>query len=243
MSTYDDILQQSISTNITAINTLQTNLTNNYFTKTEITDNLSNYADITEYEETMVVIFEDLDTLSNNIDILSNDIDILSNNVQILTEDIICMKRDFNNLIQNVDIPYGFDIPLEGTWKLYGTVTLYIEDITKMTPKVNNLTENEWINALPIFFITFEDINLGEEEENRFINVSQEKIETNRPLLTIPINALITLPNSSYNISSSLRLPEPNDINIRPDEIHTYKYNLYLERISGYKTIENEPLE
>ena len=236
LSTYDDILQQSISINITAINTLQTNLTNNYFTKTEITDNLSNYVDITTLDGFAYEFSEVITTMSN-------DITTISNNVQILTDDILHIYYTFDNLIQHADTTLGSDILLEGTWKLYGTVTLYITDITLMTPTVNTLTEAEWVDALPIFEITFEDNNLGEEEENRFISVSQEKIESNRPLLTIPINALTTLTNSSYNLQSNIILPSWYDINIRPHDIRLYKYDLYLERISGYKNIEVGPVE
>lgn len=237
LSTYDDILQQSIYSNLTAINTLQTNLTNNYFTKDEITsssDMLTNMLGETFYE-----ISREISILSDDVTTISNDITTISNNVQILTEDIIHMQDTFANLDQNANwFTFVYDIWLEGTWKLYGTVTLYISDITKMTPKVNTLTEVEWIDALPVFEIQYQDIYLGVGEEADSVTVSEEKIESNRPFITIPINALLTnLLNSQYNISSLIVLPSFSDINITKNDISLYKYNLYLERISGYKNV------
>ena len=74
LSTYDDILQQSISSNLTAINTLQTNLADNYFTKDEVTDNLSNYVDITTFDEFSQMVGETVYSLSDDISIISNNV-------------------------------------------------------------------------------------------------------------------------------------------------------------------------
>lgn len=129
---------------------------------------------------------------------------------------------------------------MEGTWKLYGTVTLYITDITKMTPKVNTLTPYEWLAALPIFEIVFKDRN-----ENTLFTAFQAKIESNRPLITIPVNALLKnlIEYQRYDMYSNVILPSPNDINITEDDIRFYKYNLYLERISGCEEIDDSALE
>lgn len=236
LSTYDDILQQSISNNLIAINTLQTNLTNNYFTKIEITDNLSNYVDITTYDELNNALGEEFTYISNNIQILSNDITTISNNVQILTDDIIIIQDTFHGLDQIADdYSIGHEFTLEGAWKLYGTVTLYISDITKMTPAINNLTEEEWLSALPEFEITFTD---SDDHTHYIFNT---KLESNRPLITIPVNGITTLPNSTYYIKTNLFIS--TDINVTHDDIYLYEYRLYLERISGYKYINNYPPE
>ena len=226
LSTYDDILQQSISNNITAINTLQTNLTNNYFTKTEITDNLSNYVDISTFDEYNIMLADVLTPMSNEI--------------SILTEDIIHMQDTFSNLDQYAFITLGSDMYLEGTWKLYGTVTLYISDITKMTPTVNTLTKAEWVAALPVFEIRIDFMQLREDITD--ILVFQEKIESNRPLITIPINAIITISSDEsdelYKIYTDIDLPSRSNIKIDYDDIRLYKYNLYLERINNREIVE-----
>lgn len=80
LSTYSDILQQSISSNLNAINTLQINLTNNYFTKDEITSSSNLLTEILDGT---------FNTISNEISIINNDITTISNNVKILTEGII----------------------------------------------------------------------------------------------------------------------------------------------------------
>ena len=223
-------LQQSISSNLTAINTLQTNLTNNYFTKDEITDNLSNYLDITTFESFGNELGEVVMTMSN-------DITTINNEVLILTEDIICMQKTFNFPLYG-NINFGIDVPLEGTWKLYGTVTLYIPDISKMTPTDNVRNDNEWINALPILEIVFK------RNSDTFTRIiSTEKIEANRPLMTIHIDEIVPDLRGIYRIDSNIDLPSPNDINITEDDICTYRYNLYLERISGYQYIYPESIE
>lgn len=99
-----------------------------------------------------------------------------------------------------------------------------------MIPINNTLTEAEWVDALPTFEIAFEDRNLGPEADY-YIVVFEAKIEANRPLITIPINALRTLSNSSYTLYAGVRTPS---IKIDYDEICLYKYDLYLERKSGY---------
>lgn len=220
LSTYDDILQQSISSNLTAINTLQTNLTNNYFTKDEIT-----------YSNDLLInmLGETFDEIYGHIETLSNEVTIISNNVQILTENLLYVERTYNVFPFANNNNLGHDIYLEGTWKLYGTVTLYITDISKMTPTDNTLTEREWIYSLPIFEIKIDSLS-----------VFQAKIESNRPLMTIPVNALLTdFAYSNYGMYSSIILPSPSDINITVDDIRLYSYNLYLERISGYDYIDD----
>lgn len=104
LSTYSDILQQSITSNLTAINTLQTNLTNNYFTKEEITSSSDQLFEI----------------LANSFNNISSEMAFLSDEVQILSEEIIHMQGTFSNLKQYADIYLASDMLLEGTWKLYG---------------------------------------------------------------------------------------------------------------------------
>ena len=220
LSTYDDILQQSISSNLTAINTLQTNLTNNYFTEDEIT-----YSNDILFN----MLGETFNEIYGHIETLSNEVTIISNNVQILTENLLYVERTYNVFPFANNNNLGHDIYLEGTWKLYGTVTLYITDISKMTPTDNSLTDREWIYSLPIFEIKINSLS-----------VFQAKIESNRPLMTIPVNALLTdFAYSNYGIYSGIILPSPSDINITVDDIRLYSYNLYLERISGYDYIDD----
>lgn len=238
LSTYSDILQQSIYSNLTAINTLQTNLTNNYFTKDEITsssDMLTNMLGETfnEISREISILSDDVTTISNDVTTLGHAFLSLSNDVQILSEDIIWMEWDFGSPYVSADEFDGFfnregPKQLSGVYKLYGTVTLYIEDITKMTPKVSTLTQGEWVDSLPRF-----EISLINSETSRVESVFEEIIEANRSLITIPVNALITgRGNNTYEMMTNIILPEPDNINITVNDFMLLKYNLYLERIN-----------
>lgn len=231
LSTYSDILQQSITSNLNAINTLQSDLTNNYFTKDQITSS----ADILNnmLSETFNEVYGSLSSLKDDITTLSNGLTTISNNVQILSEDIIWMEWDFGHPYVSADEFDGFfnregPKQLSGVYKLYGTVTLYIEDITKMTPKVSTLTQGEWVDSLPRF-----EISLINSETSRVESVFEEIIEANRSLITIPVNALITgRGNNTYNLMTNIILPEPDNINITVNDFLLLKYNLYLEIIN-----------
>lgn len=197
LSTYSDILQQSISTNLTAIN-----------------------------------------TLSNNVTTLSNKVQKLSENLLYIEA-----KSEGENWL-DLDAIQGHQ-ELNGTWKLYGTVTLYISDITKMTPKVDTLTPEEWLAALPIFEIIFRYDPIGGggaywNEETVFQGI----IESNRPLITIPVSALFKWGSGDpYEIYFKIILNNPNNINITRDDFDLYSFNLYLERISGCEPIRTGPIE
>lgn len=242
LSTYSDILQQSISTNLNAINTLQTNLADNYFTKTEITSTVNELIDYVDFANGFV--YDDIETLSNEISIINNNITTISNKVQILSENLLYIeaKSEGENWLA-LDGPQGY-IELSGTWKLYGTVTLYISDITKMTPKVDTLTPEEWLAALPIFKIIFSSNHMGGGGSWIDETVFQGIIESNRPLITIPVSALLKWTHGDpYIMYFKIILNNPDNINITRDDFYLYSFNLYLERISGCEPIHTNPIE
>jgi hypothetical protein len=237
LSTYSDILQQSISTNLNAINTLQTNLADNYFTKEEITssNNLLN--------NMLSEVYGEISSLKDDITIINDDITTISNKVQILSENLLYIeaKSKGENWLA-LDAPQGY-IELGGTWKLYGTVTLYISDITKMTPKVDTLTPEEWLAALPIFKIIFSYNHIGGGSSWIDETVFQGIIESNRPLITIPVSALLKWTHDDpYIMYFKIILNNPDNINITRDDFYLYSFNLYLERISGCEPIHTDPI-
>lgn len=234
LSTYSDILQQSITSNLNAINTLQSDLTNNYFTKEEVTSTVDEiYTNVggafSMLDSNINTLSDEVSVLSTNLTLLGNEFVSLSNDVQILSEDIIYMRgrKDIDRTANGYDRFFARTTTkqLDGMYKLYGTVTLYISDITKLTPKVNNLEPEDWLDSLPIFEISFED--------GRYHSRSccQQIIEANNSLITIPVNVLIREGYEVY-MQSNIILNEPDNINITVNDIYLYNYNLYLERVN-----------
>lgn len=200
-----------------------------------VTSSLDNYA-----------TSSDINDLQNSINTLQTDLTTISNNVQILSEDIIWMwwNADMDNSDYFITLADKYSnflqksetINLHGVYKLYGTVTLYISDITKMTPKVEGMTPVNWIGSLPFF-----EIKIKKDNPVNTTFVISEIIDTNNSIVTIPINAIFEEDNDDVYIQSEMWSGNWNNINITKNDFYIYSYNLYLERINRAISREEPP--
>ena len=109
-----------------------------------------------------------------------------------------------------------------GTYLITGNVTLYVSDITKMVPEDDLITDVNWIASLPILNISVNN--------NNIIGM-QQKIETNRPLETIPINNAVEITNDTNQLIFTINIPYSNNISITVNDIYMYSINLYFVQL------------
>lgn len=109
-----------------------------------------------------------------------------------------------------------------GTYLITGNVTLYVSDITKMVPEDDLITDVNWIASLPILNISVNN--------NNIIGM-QQKIETNRPLETIPINNAVEITNDTNELIFTINIPNTNNISITVNDIYMYSINLYFVQL------------
>lgn len=241
-------LNTSITANITSINNLSDNLTNNYYTKTNINTSLSKYVQSNVYNTAITNLTTSTTTNLNSInDLTSNltnnyytksDIDSsLSKYVQSsvyntaitnLNNDISAIQSKqtyiLNNIYSNLDtIVNNLSASLSitsGNYVVEGSVYIYINDITLMTPKDEFISDVNWLNSLPILKIFVGDIV-----------VSEILLETNRPLLVLPISDYISLSADKTNIKFTITIPNSANINITIDNILMYKYKITFKEV------------
>ena len=102
-----------------------------------------------------------------------------------------------------------------GNYLIAGTIDIYIDDITLLTPPEDSTAlDYEWIDKLPIIYIS-----VNNTQFYKYV------VKQNQPLQTIPINIIAYLPN---NITTSLAITcgvttstdgpalQPSNIFIRP---------------------------
>ena len=193
-------LTTSTTTNLNSINDLTSNLTNNYYTKSDIDSSLSKYVQSSVYNTAIT-------NLNNDISAIQSKQTYILNNIYSNLDTIV------NNLSASLSIT-------SGNYVVEGSVYIYINDITLMTPKDEFISDVNWLNSLPILKIFVGDIV-----------VSEILLETNRPLLVLPISDYISLSADKTNIKFTITIPNSANINITIDNILMYKYKITFKEV------------
>ena len=193
-------LTTSATTNLNSINELTSNLTNNYYTKSDIDSSLSKYVQSSVYNTAIT-------NLNNDISAIQSKQTYILNNIYSNLDTIV------NNLSASLSIT-------SGNYVVEGSVYIYINDITLMTPKDEFISDVNWLNSLPILKIFVGDIV-----------VSEILLETNRPLLVLPISDYISLSADKTNIKFTITIPNSANINITIDNILMYKYKITFKEV------------
>ena len=193
-------LTTSTTTNLNSINDLTSNLTNNYYTKSDIDSSLSKYVQSSVYNTAIT-------NLNNDISAIQSKQTYILNNIYSNLDTIA------NNLSASLSIT-------SGNYVVEGSVYIYINDITLMTPKDEFISDVNWLNSLPILKIFVGDIV-----------VSEILLETNRPLLVLPISDYISLSADKTNIKFTITIPNSANINITIDNILMYKYKITFKEV------------
>lgn len=122
----------------------------------------------------------------------------------------------------------SFTPEYSGNYLIAGTIDIYIDDITLLTPPEDStLLDYEWIDTLPII-----NISVGG------VLTFQYVVKQNQPLQTIPINIVYFASNSNTTISLGINCQvttntdgpslEPSNIFVRPSK---YNNNLRIVKM------------
>ena len=200
-------LTTSTTTNLNSINDLTSNLTNNYYTKTNIDSSLSKYIQSSVYNTAITNLTTSTSANLSKISAIQSKQTYILNNIYSNLDTIV------NNLSASLSIT-------SGNYVVEGSVYIYINDITLMTPKDEFISDVNWLNSLPILKIFVGDIV-----------VSEILLETNRPLLVLPISDYISLSADKTNIKFTITIPNSANINITIDNILMYKYKITFKEV------------
>ncbi len=200
-------LTTSTTTNLNSINDLTSNLSNNYYTKTNIDSSLAKYVQSSVYNTAITNLTTSTSANLSKISAIQSKQTYILNNIYSNLDTIV------NNLSASLSIT-------SGNYVVEGSVYIYINDITLMTPKDEFISDVNWLNSLPILKIFVGDIV-----------VSEILLETNRPLLVLPISDYISLSADKTNIKFTITIPNSANINITIDNILMYKYKITFKEV------------
>lgn len=237
---YDNTLKQSITNNITAIANLQQDLDENYFEKgeaneqfidnSELSTSLSKYVLISDYNTKVNELTSSIGTNGQNISSLQTDVGNLITSTQtnlasiedIQSKSKIELSNTYSNLDTLVNNLSATTTISSGNYFVTGNISIYINDITLMTPKDEFISDVNWLKSLPIL-----KIEIGASP----IVISDIILETNRPLIVLPVCDYIELTGQQQNVKFTITIPNAEDINVTTANIFMYKYKLTFKQV------------
>lgn len=232
-ATSNDIkqLQDSDTTLLQNITNIQNNLENNYYDttdandlfidNTEFSNSLSNYVLINDYNNTIQNITTSTTDLltSTNALLTSTSTNLTSINT-IQSKNLYTISNTYSNLDQVVNGLSSSLTVASGNYLIVGNISIYIDDITLMTPTDEFISDVDWLSSLPRLQIKLNN------------NVIIEKIiETNRPLLVISLCDYISLSSSQSDLSFSIVIPNASNINVTTNNIFMYSYFMKFKEV------------
>ena len=144
----------------------------------------------------------------------------LTNINTIQSKNLYNVSNTYSNLNQVVNGLSSSLTVASGNYLIVGNISIYINDITLMTPTDEFISDVDWLSSLPILQIKLNN------------NVIIEKIiETNRPLLVISLCDYISLSSSQSNLSFSIVIPNASNINVTTNNIYMYSYFMKFKEV------------
>lgn len=201
-----------------------------FIDNTELSTSLSKYVLKSDYDTKVNELTSSIGTNGQNISSLQTDVGNLITSTQtnlaaiedIQSKSSYLLSSTYSNLDQIVDNLSATTTISSGNYIVTGNISIYINDITLMTPKDEFISDVDWLKSLPIL-----KIQIGSSD----IEISDIILETNRPLIVLPVCDYIELTGQQQDVKFTITIPDANNINVTTANIFMYKYKLTFKQV------------
>ena len=201
-----------------------------FIDNTELSTSLSKYVLISTFNNQISDLRTNIGTNGQAISSLQSDVGKLITSTQtnlasiedIQSKSSYVLSSTYSNLDTLVNNLSATTTISSGNYFVTGNISIYINDITLMTPKDEFISDVDWLRSLPIL-----KIQIGSSD----IVISDIILETNRPLIVLPVCDYIELASNQQNVTFTITIPDANNINVTTENIFMYKYKLTFKQV------------